>query len=254
MIHTAVIIGGGNVAFHLAKNIAAVPSLALLGLYNRSTLSAHFDTIDTFKTTNIAQLPLADIYIIAVKDAAIAEVSHLLPLEGKLVVHTSGNTDMLALDSKNRRGVVYPVQSFSKAHDSLSFAQVPFCIEAEKPTDAVALVSFVKKLSSKVYELNSLQRRYLHVSAVFTNNFVNHLWYLAENICTEQGIPYEILHPLLDETYYKTKNLSFKGAQTGPAMRKDTPTIEQHLSLLSDREKAIYEHITQSIIQTYGTN
>ena len=87
-----VLLGGGNVAYHLAKQLMNSRKYQLIQLYNRSPLSAHFQEIITEKTTHLEALFPADIYILSVKDDAIAALSEQLPFERRLVVHTSGGT------------------------------------------------------------------------------------------------------------------------------------------------------------------
>ena len=158
---------------------------------------------------------------------------------------------MLLLDKKNRRGVLYPVQSFSKDKE-LEFKELSFCIEAENKADLLLLMDIAKSFSEKIYIMDSAQRKFLHISAVFLNNFSNHIWFLSEEICKKNNIPFEILKPLLAETYQKTQDLSFFEAQTGPARRGDTQTIDAHLQLLENNEKEIYKILTNSIRNTYG--
>lgn len=249
---TIVIIGGGNLAYHLARVIENNPNLHLVQLCNRSEFTAHFDVINTDKITNIRQVCDADIYILCVKDQVIGEVSAQLPFQGRLVVHTSGNTSMGELAQGNRKGVVYPVQSFSKEKE-IDFEQVPICIEAENVTDRELLRKLAEQLSSKVFEMDSEQRKYLHISAVFLNNFTNHLWYLSQQICQKQQIPFEALRPLLAQTLQKAFAEDFYQLQTGPARRADWTTINSHLNLIEEPVvKEIYKQITNSIIKTYG--
>lgn len=246
-----VLLGGGNVAYHLAKQLMNSRKYQLIQLYNRSPLSAHFQEIITEKTTHLEALFPADIYILSVKDDAIAALSEQLPFERRLVVHTSGSVPMEALSPRQRRGVFYPLQSFSKAQ-AVDFTKVPFCLETEEASDYALLEDLAKEFSPKYYAIDSLQRQYLHVAAVFLNNFTNHLWYLSEQLCTREGIPFELLRPLLEETYLKGQQLSFFEGQTGPAKRGDRAVIEKHLALLQGIEKDIYKDISTSILNTYG--
>ncbi|MDO4880993.1 MAG: DUF2520 domain-containing protein [Capnocytophaga sp.] len=245
------ILGGGNVAYHFAKKIAELPHFVLSQMYNRRDFSSHFNAIKTEKIHDLAHIKPADLYIICIKDEEISSFSEKLPFENQFVIHTSGNTDMLALNSKNRRGVLYPVQSFSKDKE-LNFNEIAFCIEAENKTDELFLAEFAQLFSEKIYKMDSQQRKFLHIAAVFLNNFANHIWYLSEEICKKNNIPFDILKPLLSETYTKTQHLSFFEAQTGPARRGDMPTIQKHLDLLENNEKEIYKTLTSSIINTYG--
>ena len=245
------IIGAGNMAYQLTRAFYNHPEVRLQQLYNRSELSPEFNAFEIEKTHNLSLLRPADVCIITVKDEAITEVSEKIPLENQLVVHTSGNTSIEAIDSKNRRGVFYPLQTMNK-QTIVDFTKVPFCLEAENTNDFYLLQRLASLLSTKIYALNSYQRRVLHLAAVFMNNFSNHLVYISEQICKENEVPFEILQPLLAETLAKLQNTSAYDAQTGPARRNDSLTISNHLAMLSDNYKEIYDIITKSIINTYG--
>ncbi|MBP8157930.1 MAG: DUF2520 domain-containing protein, partial [Flavobacterium sp.] len=66
---------------------------------------------------------------------------------------------------------------------------------------------------------------------------------------TENHLSFDILKPLIQETASKILTLSPKEAQTGPAKRNDTQTINNHLSFLTDEnQKEIYKLLTKSII------
>ena len=245
------IIGAGNMAYQLTRAFYNHPEVRLQQLYNRSELSPEFNAFEIEKTHNLSLLHPADVCIITVKDEAITEVSEKIPLENQLVVHTSGNTSIEAIDSKNRRGVFYPLQTMNK-QTIVDFEKVPFCLEAENTNDFYLLQRLASLLSTKIYALNSYQRRVLHLAAVFMNNFSNHLVYISQQICKENEVPFEILQPLLNETFAKLQNTSAFDAQTGPARRNDSLTISNHLAMLSDNYKEIYDIITKSIINTYG--
>lgn len=238
-------------AYQLTRAFYNHPEVRLQQLYNRSELSPEFNAFEIEKTHNLSLLRPADVCIITVKDEAITEVSEKIPLENQLVVHTSGNTSIEAIDSKNRRGVFYPLQTMNK-QTIVDFTKVPFCLEAENTNDFYLLQRLASLLSTKTYALNSYQRRVLHLAAVFMNNFSNHLVYISEQICKENEVPFEILQPLLAETLAKLQNTSAYDAQTGPARRNDSLTISNHLAMLSDNYKEIYDIITKSIINTYG--
>jgi len=243
-----VIIGSGNVAQHLIKAFAKSDNIDVIQAFSRNKESLE-NSIDSSKiTTNFDDLADADLYIISVSDNAIAEVSHQLNIEKKLVVHTSGSVDIIDLDDKNRKGVFYPLQTFSK-NKEINFGIIPICLEAENNEDYKLLETVAKSISNQVFNINSNQRKALHVSAVFVNNFVNHLYKIGNDICNENNIPFEILQPLILETANKITLLSPNKAQTGPAKRNDTQTINTHLQFLTDEnQKEIYKILTKSII------
>lgn len=244
------IIGAGNVAYHLTKALL-YKQLPLQQLYNRSAFSTDFDCFAVEKTHCLSELKPATLTIIATSDNAIASLSEQLPFSGGLVVHTSGNTPLTALHPKNRRGVFYPLQSFSK-HTEVDFSKVPICLEAENTDDLVLLQQLASHLSTHCYQLSSAQRQLLHVAAVFANNFTNHLIAISQEICEQHHIPFELLQPLIAETFAKLQHHTALEAQTGPARRGDTRTITAHLALLNEPQKQLYEYLTKSIINTYG--
>ena len=242
-----VLIGAGNVAYHLIQAFAKSTKVEVIQVLARQkgTLISQIDSnkiIDSY-----TDLAMADLYIIAVSDDAIASVSSQIPFENRLVVHTSGTVPMAALDSKNRKGIFYPLQTFSK-DKALDFSQIPICLESEGESDFEFLENVAKIVSNNVYKISSEQRKALHVSAVFVNNFVNHLYQIGNEICIDNNVSFEILKPLIMETANKVMTLSPKEAQTGPAKRKDTKTIKTHLDFLSNENHAIiYKILTQSI-------
>ena len=72
---------------------------------------------------------------------------------------------------------------------------------------------------------------------------------MGNDICIENEVPFDLLKPLIQETANKINTLSPAQAQTGPAKRNDTQTINAHLSFLTnDNQKEIYKLLTKSII------
>lgn len=241
------IIGSGNLAQHLIQAIQSNPSIELVQVVARDIKSvAHL--LDSNRIiSDYTQLQEADLYIIAVSDDAIAEVSTALPFENRLVAHTSGTVSIDSLDSKNLRAVFYPLQTFSK-DKTVNFKTIPLCLETENKKDAPTLKLIANAISDAVYDINSEQRKALHVAAVFVNNFVNHLYQIGNEICDANAIPFSILKPLIQETANKIATLSPKAAQTGPAKRNDISTIAAHQQFLTDEnQEAIYNLLTQSI-------
>jgi predicted short-subunit dehydrogenase-like oxidoreductase (DUF2520 family) len=242
-----VILGSGNVASHLIKAMEANVAIDLVQVFARSKKSLE-NVIDSAKiTTSFAALKEADVYVISVSDKAIEEVSNQIPFSNKLVVHTSGTIDYKAINAKNKRGVFYPLQTFSK-NKELNMQEVPFCLETENERDYNLVENLAKSISNSVYKINGNQRKSLHISAVFVSNFVNHMYQIGDTLCTENNVPFTILQPLIEETANKIKSLAPIDAQTGPAIRNDEPTIEKHLEALTNTiYKKLYKQITSSI-------
>lgn len=241
------IIGSGNVAYHLMENIDTLPDFRLQQVAVRSKEKVLDLVSEDLIVTDIKNLNPADLTIIAVTDDAIKLVSDEIPYQNHLVVHTSGTTSMQMLNDKNRKGVFYPLQTFSKSRP-VDFKNIPLCLETEQENDLKYLKVLAQQMSDKVYEISSEQRKSLHVSAVFVSNFVNHMYAIGDKICEENNIPFEILHPLIQETAVKITSLSPEEAQTGPAVRHDEKTITAHQNFLTNETfKNIYKLITESI-------
>lgn len=248
-----VILGYGNVAQHLVGAFLNTEAVTVLQIYNRSEIST--PPIENC-TKSLSELMDADVYIIALPDDVIPDFSEKLPFKNKLVVHTSGSVPMRLLSEKNKKGVFYPLQTFTKDR-SVDFKSIPICMEAENKSDLQILKKLGVHISEKIVEINSEQRQKLHLAAVFVNNFTNHLYHVSEKIIAENNLEFDLLKPLILETAQKMDSLSPSDAQTGPAKRNDKKTIEKHLQLLNDAHQSgtldasvpeLYSLLTQSIL------
>lgn len=245
---SVVIVGSGNVAKHLIKAFIRIDNINLKQVYTRNSKDEVLLKNTVATTNDLSSIKQADITIIAVRDDAIANISS--QIKNPLVVHTSGSVEMKALKNTSNKGVFYPLQSFSKQKE-INFKNMPICLEAEHKHDLIKLEKLASLLQGEVYYLSSLQRKKIHVAAVFVNNFTNHMYTIAYDLCEEHNVPFDILKPLILETSDKIKKLTPKDAQTGPARRSDAETIKNHLNLLSETQQELYLKITQSI-QNHG--
>jgi predicted short-subunit dehydrogenase-like oxidoreductase (DUF2520 family) len=248
-----VLLGYGNVGHHLFEVMNKTSGIEVVQVYNHKLQSIQLLTPFTSITDKLEALVDADLYLIAVSDKKVSGLSRKIPLQGKLVAHTSGSVSMHQLDKKNRRAVFYPLQSFSKQR-KLNFGEIPICIESEAAEDLKILKKVATALGSTTHKINTDQRRSLHLSAVFINNFTNHLYRIGHELCEENVVDFNLLKPLIKETAAKLEDITPYNAQTGPARRGDLKTIEkQENQLQSENHKAIYKLLTQSIQKLYGS-
>jgi predicted short-subunit dehydrogenase-like oxidoreductase (DUF2520 family) len=251
---TVVILGAGNVAHHLYNAFFSSENVTVTQWYNRNIKNIRPFNGEAQLTDDLSQLIEADIYIIAVSDDAIANISKQLPFENRLVVHTSGSASGYDIDQKNRRGIFYPLQTFSKG-TAIDFSEVPICYEALMKKDYDILKRLAKSISNNTKKINSDQRAALHLAAVFVNNFTNQLFRVAHEITESQGAEFDLLKPLILETANKVQDLSPFKAQTGPAKRNDKKTIKRHLKMLdNEHHQDIYKLMTASIKQTHASS
>ena len=193
-------------------------------------------------------LPLeADAFIVAVKDSALEEVicRATKGREQQLFLHTAGSMPMSLFEGNTSRyGVFYPMQTFSKER-LVDFAEIPVFIEGADP----AIRPLAESISRRVYELSTEARKYLHLSAVFACNFVNHCYALSAELLEQHGLPFDVMLPLIDETARKVHELHPHDAQTGPAVRYDENVIRMQSALLADNPELqqIYELLSLDI-------
>jgi len=251
---SVVLLGAGNVATHLYKAFMNAENVSITQWYNRTraSISSYANEVDI--TDSLEELKEADLYIIAISDDNISEFSTELPFKNRFVVHTSGSVAMHDIDKKNKIGVFYPLQTFSKDAD-INFSEVPICIEVYDKEDLQLLKDLAKAVGCKPHKITTEQRQTLHLAAVFVNNFTNQLYRIGHEICETKNIEFNILHPLIEETAKKIQEMSPFMAQTGPAKRNDKKTIKRQLKLIEKEEhESIYKLLTSSIKRTHGFN
>lgn len=245
-----VFIGAGNVATHLAKELYR-HNFSIIQVYSRTIESAKALALQVeAATTNNPNEVItdADLYIFSLKDSVLTEIaSQILPNKG-LWIHTAGSMPLDILSTyTSRYGVLYPFQTFTK-NRPLIWDNIPIFIEASSSDDLQELLLVAQQLSSKVVELSSEKRKYLHLTGVFACNFVNHMYALSDEILKKADLPFEIVLPLIEETCNKVHTISPKDAQTGPAIRFDENVINKHLDMIDEsRTRDIYRLISESI-------
>ena len=243
------IIGRGNVASQFVKEFNKIPKLKILHWYSRS-FKKTLDNNGIERTNNLKELKAADINFLMVSDDVIKKISKKI-INKTFTVHSSGIHNLEELNNKGGKGVFYPIQTFSKVKD-VEFKNLPICIESDNKDDYLKLKKLVKLLGSKPVLMNSNKRKHLHLSATIVNNFTNHLYANAKDICVENKIPFVFLKNLINETTSKAISFSPKTNQTGPAKRNDIDTINKHLELLENKPfKKVYKTLSESIIKYY---
>lgn len=244
------ILGSGNVAYHLAKMFKEknIPISQIFGR-NEKDLQEISDQFEIpFSTTELAD---AELYFIAVNDDAVAAISKNIKNQNSLVAHTSGSLPKEILEGNYRKASFYPLQTFSKSK-MLQYSEIPFFVEAENEADSQILENLALKISEKVMKSDYEKRKYIHLTAVFACNFVNHLFARAKEISDSQQIPFHYFLPLIKETTSKIEKIEPKLAQTGPAIRNDEKILQLHEALIKEEEHLkIYQVMNESIKKMY---
>ena len=245
------LIGSGNVATHLGlaikKNNYQITQVFSRTLENAEKLAV---ILNAEAINNLSALKTVDLIIISVKDNAIIKV--IKKINNSPIVHTSGSVDLTIFGDKFKQcGVFYPLQTFNKNID-LDFSNIPICIEANDKKFEIKIKQLANCISNRVICMTSKQRKQLHIAAVFSANFSNHMFSIAEDLLNKSGVEFSILLPLIQQTIKKLEENKAKNVQTGPARRKDTAIIQDHLTNIQDKKiREIYQKISENIIKEH---
>lgn len=256
---SGVVIGSGAVASAVAPALERSGKVVWKQVYSPNIAHAQWlaDELTEALAIDNPRLVIenADIYLIAVRDDAIASLVPELPRNNAVWMHTSGGVpaEVLRPLSPNY-GVFYPLQTFSKGVD-VDMSRVPLFVEGSNDDTEHLISSLAHGVSGAVRHADTELRKRLHCAAVFACNFTNHLWAVADKILREQpGLDITFLEPLLRETLRKAMTVAPEMAQTGPARRGDTAVMERHKALLSPDDAELYDYISKRIMKHYEFN
>ncbi|HBG71636.1 MAG TPA: hypothetical protein DHV29_02795 [Bacteroidales bacterium] len=248
-----VIIGAGNVGTHLAKLFSNQGVSVTVACRENSIVSQRFD--NNIHVVPMHEIPMnADLYLLTLKDAVIAEVASMLPDLSGIVAHTSGSVGLEPLSKFQRCGVFYPFQSFRK-EIPLTVIDFPILIEASDAAVEQELLSIASLISSTAMIASKEVRAGIHTAGVFVSNFTNLMycagWSVAE---MKQFDAKKLLLPLIQETALRLQYRQPSELQTGPAIRDDRETILKHLDILEKNPELYrqYKELTNALLKKYG--
>lgn len=248
------LIGSGNVATWIAQRLQGNPRFPITQVFSRHLEHAQTlaDLLNAEAIEDIRKLnPDNQIFIFALADKAYDEILPLLPFKLPLAFTTSGTVSCQCLkDYAEQYGVIYPLQTFTKSQDMRKL-EVPLCLESDFAGEHKTLMwELARELSPTCYEVSEAQRAKMHVAAVFACNFSNAMYQIAYKLLKENGLPFEILLPVLRQTVEKVSQMTPAEAQTGPAVRGDVNVMRAQISTLSDdRLKELYRLVSELIME-----
>lgn len=248
------LIGSGNVATWIAQRLQDNPRFPITQVYSRKLEHAQklADLLNAEAIDDIQRLNSDNqIFIFAIADSAYDGLLPKLPFRLPLAFTTSGTVSCQCLKNyADHYGVIYPLQTFTKTQDMRSL-EVPLCLESDFAGERKTLMwELARELSPTCYEVSEAQRAKMHVAAVFACNFSNAMYQIAYKLLKENGLPFEILLPVLRQTVEKVSQMRPAEAQTGPAVRGDVNVMRTQISTLSDdRLKELYRLVSELIME-----
>lgn len=256
MIEKVIILGAGNLATQLSLAFHE-NGIEILQVYSRTIESAKAlaTQLDCGFTTSVNKIESnADLYIFALSDKALQPILDELSIPIGKVVHTAGSIPVTIFENcAENYGVFYPLQTFSK-NRKVNFLDIPICIESNNIQFQEDLIALAQLISQSVHLINSDQRKQLHLAAVFTCNFANHMYSIGQELLAEKDVDFELLKPLIAETAHKALQLDPVSAQTGPAVRFDEEIMSSHENALKNTPdfQKLYRFVSESIFKMHS--
>ena len=241
------IIGAGKVGTALATALSGLEGMKV-SVYNRSAdKTAHLKDKGIEVIENLGPGFDPELVILAIADDAIQSVASIVRKHypEALLVHTAGSQS-LDLLGEGPTGLFYPLDSFGYDGDH-NLSETPLFVEANVEADLKRLEVLAKRISQVVIRSSYDDRRYLHLAAVWVNNFTNALMVKAMDILEKEDIPREALFKLIQSTALKAITKGPENSQTGPAIRGDISTLKAHLKLMQKEDQDLYSLLSRLI-------
>ena len=251
-----VVVGSGNVAESLAQAVTEAEGLELVQVFARNEERGRKVAELAHAEWSNSVLADADLYLISVSDNAVAEVAQSLQLPRNAVVaHTAGCCTLDSLTPHKHRAVFYPFQTFT-AGRKVDFTKGYIFLEGATDHALKVVDEVAHALTANVLPADSARRAVIHLSGVFACNFANAMYANAADILAKEGLPFDIVAPVIKETTKKViESKNPAQSQTGPARRGDTQTLERHRKMLANEPhtREIYDKISEDICERTKT-
>ena len=203
-----------------------------------------------------------NVVILAVPDAALAEVAHDLAAAGPappgcVVLHLAGAISTEVLAPLHARdfvvGSMHPLQAIADPwHSGDRLLGAAFAIAGEPAAIATAR-RLVNALAGLPLVIAPTKRPLYHASAVVASNYLIALLAFAVRLMMEAGVSESdaltALLPLVHGTLENLEQLGVAAALTGPIARGDADTVRLHLTRLSESDRALYSGLGLELLR-----
>ena len=245
-----VVVGSGNVAESLAQAIAEAEGLELVQVFARNEERGRKVAELARSEWSKSELAEADLYLISVSDNAVEWCAKSLHIpQNAVVAHTAGCCPIESLAPHTHRAVFYPFQTFSVGR-KVDFRKGYIFVEGATDHALQTVEEVAHALTPNVLPADGVRRAVIHLSGVFACNFANAMYANAAEVLAREGLPFDIVAPVIEETAKKVvESQNPANSQTGPARRGDTKTLERHRKMLADepQKREIYDKISEDI-------
>lgn len=196
----------------------------------------------------------ADVVILAVPDAHIAEVAARLAMSSEAVLlHCAGRLGVDAYGDLSRSGLgaLHPLISFARAGAPPPNAGYAFAISGDARAKKTAR-RLVKAMGGQV--LPALHGDAYHAAAALTANGAAAITDVAIDVLVSIGVTRKsaarALAGLLHSVAYNIEKLGTPEALTGPVMRGDVEAVKAHREALAKNPRKAYDLVGRLIVGT----
>src|SRR5436190_13469513 len=156
--HKVVIIGCGNVAWHIAKHLHARGNFDIKVINHRPNhlLEEFAGQFECEVQEGFSKEEKADLFFVCVPDRYISSVAKKIRSAAAhpLIIHTSGSARINELQPSGMKcGVMYPLQTFSRK-DEVEWKQLPLIIEAKDAGTKKKLKNVASLFSRSVHAMS----------------------------------------------------------------------------------------------------
>ena len=209
---------------------------------------------------SLAELPPADVWLLAVPDTRIAAVAAELAAlpaaqahggagggRAPIVWHCSGFQTAAQLAPLQALGwqaaSVHPALSFAEVGSACQqFPGTVCALEGDAPAVALAREAF-GAIGGRCFELAAADKPLYHGAAVFASNFLPVLASVAQELWAGSGVPPELVPQLVERFVRLAANnvltLGPHAALTGPAARGDAAVLHAQGAAMAERDASL---------------
>ena len=255
-------IGAGKVGCSLGKYFAGQHA-DVVGYYSRTLDSAK--TAAEFVGTNYFEsletvVDLSDCLFFTVNDTAILDVWNKvkeLDISGKIICHCSGAKSASVFEGVDEKGAyafsLHPISPFSSRYDSYkNVKDAYFTIEGNEKK-LPDMEKFLQKMHLSYTKIFGEEKVKYHAACVFASNLMVALSKDAIDLLCEVGFSEEdaqrALAHLMEQNLKAILEKGPKEALTGPMERGDGETIRNHLEVLKENKREVYQVLSKELLE-----
>ena len=244
---TIAIIGAGRLGRSLAHSLAGagyrIGEIVCRGNSRSRVKASRLAREVNARVSSVRRMTLdADVVWFCVPDSEITAVAASLAgsdWRNKIALHPSGVLPSDALQSLRKRGAqvasVHPLMTFVDGSQP-SLEGVPFAVEGDDAAERVAR-GIMKKLGGRAFSIRPQEKVAYHAFATLVCPLLISLLATSENVAAVAGTSAREARrrmlPIVRQTLANYERLGPAASFSGPIVRGDMATIEQHLRVLN---------------------